>query len=126
MLLILWGNILNPETPDPPGNVSVSRSSESSEMDGNYSLQWQPPASATSRVKQVDSYILTITPISSASLPQTFTTNDSFLSAYFNYSTNYTVSLKASNCAGNSSDLEYEITRQGELEKSNIMVPRFP
>ena len=89
-------------------------------MDGKYSLQWQPPASATSRVKPVDSYILTITPFSSPSKPQTFTTNDTFLSAYFDYSTNYTVSLKASNCAGNSSDLEYEITRQGELEKQII------
>ena len=111
---ILYVTILNPEIPDPPGNITVSRTSE---MDGNYSLQWQPPASATSRVKPVDSYILTITPISSPSTPQTFITNDTFLSAYFDYSTNYTVSLKASNCAGNSSDLEYEITRDGELEK---------
>ena len=100
-----------PEPPDPPSNITMSRSGE---LDTKYSLHWQPPASSMSGIKSVDNYTLTITPLYSPSpAQQTFTTNDTTLSVHLNHSTNYTVSLRASNCAGNSIDTVFEITKEG-------------
>ena len=72
-------------------------------MDNLYSIDWLTP-STSSENYSVDSYILTITPISSLSLPEIFKMNDINLFFYLNHSTNYTILLKASNCASDSTE----------------------
>ncbi len=82
-------------------------------MSSSYTLHWQ---SSSSKSRSEDNYTVTITDSSSPSPPQISITSDSFLSVDLSHNINYTVSVRITNCAGDSAEnvVYYTINDGGE------------
>ena len=96
---------------DPPGPPSTIRHSilSSSANEVSVSVQWDPPTETGGR----DDLTYTVTISPPAQLSATVLTSTS-VTVTAQYNVDYTVSVVATNCAGNSTTVEYNF-RIGEL-----------
>ncbi len=96
---------------DPPGPPSTIRHSipSNSANEVNVSVQWEPPTETGGR----DDLTYTVTVSPTAQLSATLLTSTS-VTVTAQYNVNYTVSIVATNCAGNSTTVEYNYST-GEL-----------
>ncbi len=96
---------------DPPGQLSAIRHSTSNSSDNgvNVSVQWDPPTETGGR----DDLTYTVTVSPPAQLSATVLTSTS-VTVTAQYNVDYTVSIVATNCAGNSATAEYNF-RIGKL-----------
>ena len=95
--------------PSPPVNISHSIQSSSAEG-ASVSVQWDPPSDNGGR----DDLTYTVTISPPAQLSATVVTSTSVTVSAADYNEDYTVSVVATNCAGNSTAEEYSF-RVGEL-----------
>ncbi len=82
------------ERPDPPTNLTLVKNED---MSSSYTLHWQ---SSSNMSRSAVIYTVTITDSSSPFPPQTSITSGSSLSVDLSHNINYTVSVRAMNCAG--------------------------
>ena len=108
LIIYIWLFLL--ELPDPPTNLTLVKNED---MSSSYTLHWQ---SSSNKSRSADNYTVTITDSSSPSPPQTSITSDSSLSVDLSHNINYTVSVRATNCAGDSAEyvVYYTINDGGE------------
>ncbi len=99
---------------DPPGPLSTIRHSilSNSANEVSVSVQWEPPTETGGR--DALTYTVTISP--PAQLSATLLTSTS-VAVTVRYNVDYTVSVVATNCAGNSATAEYNFST-GELTAS--------
>ena len=94
-----------------PSPVNIHHSVVSSSAEGaSVSVQWDPPTDSGGR----DDLTYTVTISPPAQLSATVVTSTSVTVSAADYNENYTVSVVATNCAGNSTVEEYSF-RVGEL-----------
>ncbi len=111
--LIIYIRLFLLELPDPPTNLTLVNNED---MSSSYTLHWQ---SSSRKSRSADNYTVTITDSSSPSPPQTSITSDSSLSAVdLSHSINYTVSVRATNCAGDSAKNTMYFTSNDGGEKN--------
>ena len=98
-------------TAAPSHPVSFNHTVQGSSAEGaNVSVQWDPPSDNGGRDDLT--YTVTISPL--AQLSATVVTSTSVTVSAADYNEDYTVSVVATNCAGNSTAEEYSF-RVGEL-----------
>ncbi|XP_064402268.1 uncharacterized protein LOC135348048 isoform X2 [Halichondria panicea] len=107
------------DLPGPPSTIRHSIPSSSS-IEVSVSVQWNPPTETSGR----DDLTYTVTISTPAQLSDTVLTSTS-ITVIAQYNVNYTVSVVATNCAGNSTTAEYSFTIGGCPVLTNPMNGAF-